>query len=1206
MKLRSTNNLGKFISAIIFSCLFIFATTLSSYAHTVNSYSTNCAAGPQYSVTANMSNNNSSSNYRWQWKNNSGSWICFVNGNNTINGNIYNVTGAVVNLSNLTTQTITITNPDSDLQGLEMRIVISDGSGVNPCTLPAGNTWTSSTNNFIHVTGTACGVNITDCACTSSAANLLSNASFENGNTSWSVSSGNITTGTGYIICGAANGFLNWSSGTAKAWQQVAAVAGNTYNATAYLGTHAAGINCSPKFLLSFYNASGTLLTISSANVTTNVDVSPNKPTLYSLSAVAPAGTANVRVETTITCNTMKMDAFCLTTTAPPCTGKVTGLYFNKLDGGTDLPITNGSTFTTSQLGSFYNLETSNSGTIGSVVYNITGPTASTNTENTAPYNNPGTGSGAFTGAVGTYNVNLKTYSGSNASGNICHDTTITFIISSGLSLGSRVWNDVNNNGINEATENGLANVTVNLYSDNDNDNYPDTTAAGDEILLASTITDAGGNYIFNNLNPGNYIVGVLSPSGYIKVANNGGDPDDNINLDNNGIYSISGGETFGWAITLAFGTEPNGSSSSTNYNDTYDFGFYTSSTSSTFCTGTLLTNANGYYGGFEIIPASLNLGPVSNPNPAGSELTLVYKGNISADKAIIATNGNSIPGGISLPPHSGNWLLLLHPKRNNERLWFKSVSVTPGSTYIFCAWGAGSKATPATMTLQLFMNGVNVGTGTITNAGTWTQVCGSYTVPAGVTTMEISIKDPTAGDGGPSHFVALDDICFTEISRRTNPDFNSTFVNVAVPGNVSTNDQVPSGTTYGTSPTLLSSPAGSVATLTMNSNGTYSFTANTPGVYTYDVPVCVPGQVAPCPPTKLVITVLGASSNTNAPVANADVATTNLNTAVTLRTLANDASGNANTALVPSSVTVTSAPTRGTATVNATTGDITYTPNAGFSGRDTLTYQVCDNQTPPKCATAVQIITVNPAGTPNSTAAADDYKITLINTAATGNVKTNDTDAEGNMQTVTAQTTTVSGKGTLVLNTNGSYTFTPVTGFTGPVDFPYTTCDNGTPQACASATLHILVKPLGDVPDLTPRINLNPNNIIGVSSLEITVQVNELRNVSTNGSTITLFVDKQNFFSNFTFNSAQTTNLAGQPIQNNLFSIDAVSNPDFYVITTNAAFANSLRRVTFSVTVNPGQTKGTTPLNVFLQNGSGGEINFTNNSSFTILTFSF
>lgn len=143
-------------------------------------------------------------------------------------------------------------------------------------------------------------------------------------------------------------------------------------------------------------------------------------------------------------------------------------------------------------------------------------------------------------------------------------------------------------------------------------------------------------------------------------------------------------------------------------------------------------------------------------------------------------------------------------------------------------------------------------------------------------------------------------------------------------------------------------------------------------------------------------------------------------------------------------------------------------------------------------------------------------------------------------------------------------------------------------------------------VPNLTPRINLNPNIVIGQSTMEVTVQINEINVVATNGSLITLYVDKQTMFSNFSFNSAQTTNAAGQPVQNNLFTIDAATNPDFYVITTNAVFMNSLRRVTFSVSVNPGKTNGSTPINVYLKNGSGGEINSTNNSNFTILDFSF
>jgi len=68
-----------------------------------------------------------------------------------------------------------------------------------------------------------------------------------------------------------------------------------------------------------------------------------------------------------------------------------------------------------------------------------------------------------------------------------------------------------------------------------------------------------------------------------------------------------------------------------------------------------------------------------------------------------------------------------------------------------------------------------------------------------------------------------------------------------------------------------------------------------------------------------------------------------------------------------------------------------------------------------------------------------------------------NDIDPQNQIQTVTPQTTTISGKGTLVLSSTGTYTFTPVNGFVGPVEFPYIVCDNGAPIACAEATLYIL-----------------------------------------------------------------------------------------------------------------------------------------------------
>jgi hypothetical protein len=331
-------------------------------------------------------------------------------------------------------------------------------------------------------------------------------------------------------------------------------------------------------------------------------------------------------------------------------------------------------------------------------------------------------------------------------------------------------------------------------------------------------------------------------------------------------------------------------------------------------------------------------------------------------------------------------------------------------------------------------------------------------------------------------------------------PDINATFVNTAVTGNVGTNDIKPAGTTYGTAVAQPGYTNPSASAPTINPDGSYSFTPSAVGVYKFLVPMCIPGVVSPnCPLVPLVITVTGPTVYTNNPVANIDRATTPINTAVTLNTLANDKPGNNSpVALNPASVTVTTAPLHGTTSVNPANGNITYTPNAGYTGFDTLTYQVCDLATPtPRCATAIQIITIEPAASTNTTTASDDYNSTPLNTVVNGNVKTNDNDPQGNTQTVTAQNTTIPGKGTLVLNTDGTYSFTPVSGFSGPVNFPYQTCDNGTPVVCTNATLYILVFPSFVLPlDIVSfdakvsnrNINLNWvfENQVNVSRFEI------------------------------------------------------------------------------------------------------------------------
>ncbi len=302
----------------------------------------------------------------------------------------------------------------------------------------------------------------------------------------------------------------------------------------------------------------------------------------------------------------------------------------------------------------------------------------------------------------------------------------------------------------------------------------------------------------------------------------------------------------------------------------------------------------------------------------------------------------------------------------------------------------------------------------------------------------------------------------------ETDPDVNTGLAGVQVTGDVSTNDNVAPGATYG-NPVV--DPNGSNPNTTdipmVNPDGTYSFTGTQPGVYTFLVEVCVPGQTSPCPTEILVITVTDPMDTLNPPIANIDQSSTAEGTPVDVNILDNDGAGNAGGSLgVP---TVTTQATNGTVTIAPATGVATYTPDSGFVGIDTFYYQVCDTTVEPaSCAETMSIIEVLATGE-NGLTAADDCSITSAGTPVSGSVLDNDYDPNGDAMTVTAVTTptTITG-GSYTIDANGNYTFTPDAGFSGSTNFIYEVCDaNG---LCEMATVYITVAP---IPETDPDINV-------------------------------------------------------------------------------------------------------------------------------------
>jgi hypothetical protein len=68
--------------------------------------------------------------------------------------------------------------------------------------------------------------------------------------------------------------------------------------------------------------------------------------------------------------------------------------------------------------------------------------------------------------------------------------------------IGDLVWNDLNRNGVQDSGEPGIAGVTVKLYK------------CDKDILVASTVTDANGYYLFSGLQPSSYYVKFYAPTG--------------------------------------------------------------------------------------------------------------------------------------------------------------------------------------------------------------------------------------------------------------------------------------------------------------------------------------------------------------------------------------------------------------------------------------------------------------------------------------------------------------------------------------------------------------------------------------------------------------------------------------------------------------------------------------------------------------------
>ncbi|MBI2783817.1 MAG: tandem-95 repeat protein, partial [Gammaproteobacteria bacterium] len=142
--------------------------------------------------------------------------------------------------------------------------------------------------------------------------------------------------------------------------------------------------------------------------------------------------------------------------------------------------------------------------------------------------------------------------------------------------------------------------------------------------------------------------------------------------------------------------------------------------------------------------------------------------------------------------------------------------------------------------------------------------------------------------------------------------------------------------------------------------------------------------------------------------------------------------------------------------TVNNGDGTVTYTPDDNFSGVDTYTYTVDDGTSTSNTATVT--VTVAPV-------AVDDEYNTAFETPLTVPAGTGVLVGDFGSSLSVQAPRPISGpsNGTLTLNADGSFTYTPSNGFAGDDTFTYKATDGTSDSNTATVTIHV-APPAGPV----------------------------------------------------------------------------------------------------------------------------------------------
>jgi hypothetical protein len=132
--------------------------------------------------------------------------------------------------------------------------------------------------------------------------------------------------------------------------------------------------------------------------------------------------------------------------------------------------------------------------------------------------------------------------------------------------------------------------------------------------------------------------------------------------------------------------------------------------------------------------------------------------------------------------------------------------------------------------------------------------------------------------------------------------------------------------------------------------------------------------------------------------------------------------------------------------------GSFVYEPFGGYTGTDSFQYVVNDGQTDSAPATVTITIYPNTPAVANDDSYAVDQDI-VLDVPASG-ILANDTDTDGDALTVNGWSTPAHGD--IVMNSDGSFTYTPDPGFSGQDGFGYSNFDGTSVSNIASVSITV------------------------------------------------------------------------------------------------------------------------------------------------------